>query len=319
MYRECHGFRLISISIVDIAFWSRLPCNPKPAIRPDGGVTGCMERPEPRAEVFARERQQRIARMVEVHGRARVSELSERFGVSSVTIRKDLLTLESEGRLLRAHGGAIAAPENRAESAFQVRERLRRAEKDRIGHMAASIVVDGESIALDASTTALAVARQLKQRGGWGQLSVITNGLRIASELAGHPGITVAMPGGFVRGEAMSVVGELGDAIFNKVNVQKAFLGAAGFTLESGLSDATAEEAQIKRFMADVAREVIGIVDSSKWGRNSFATFCRTDGLGAVITDDRAPESMVAALRDRGTAIHVVASPAQRSDERPEP
>jgi DeoR/GlpR family transcriptional regulator of sugar metabolism len=267
-----------------------------------------MERPELSAEVFARERQQRIARMIEEHGRARVSELSERFGVSSVTIRKDLLTLEAEGRLVRAHGGAIAAPENRAESAFQVRERLRRAEKARIGHRAASMVVDGESIALDASTTALAVARQLKQRGGWGQLSVITNGLRIASELAGYPGITVAMPGGFVRGEAMSVVGELGDGVFSKVNVQKAFLGAAGFTLESGLSDATAEEAQIKGVMAAAAREIIGIVDSSKWGRDAFATFCQADGLTAVITDDLAPESMVAALQTRGTPVHIVPS-----------
>jgi DeoR/GlpR family transcriptional regulator of sugar metabolism len=265
-----------------------------------------MERSEPRADVFARERQQRIARMIEDQGRARVSELSERFGVSSVTIRKDLLTLEAEGRLVRAHGGAIAAPENRAESAFQVRERLRRAEKSQIGHLAASMVVDGESIALDASTTALAVARQLKQRGRWGQLSVITNGLRIASELAGYPGIAVAMPGGFVRGEAMSVVGELGDGLFSKVNVQKAFLGAAGFTLESGLSDATGEEAQIKRFMAQAAREVIGIVDSSKWGRDAFATFCRTDGLAAMITDELAPEPMVAALRARGAAVHIV-------------
>ena len=109
------------------------------------------------------------------------------------------------------------------------------------------MVVDGESIAFDASTTALAVARHLRRRGGWVHLTVITNGLRIAQELAGIPGITVAMPGGFVRWEALSVVGPLGDGLFRKVNVQKAFLGAAGFSLESGLSDATEEEAQIKR------------------------------------------------------------------------
>ena len=89
------------------------------------------------------------------------------------------------------------------------------------------------------------------------------------------------MPGGFVRWEALSVVGQLGDGVFRKVNVQKAFLGAAGFRLDVGLSDATDEEAQIKRFMAEAAREVIGIVDSSKWGRAAFATFCRTDDLSA--------------------------------------
>jgi DeoR/GlpR family transcriptional regulator of sugar metabolism len=177
------------------------------------------------------------------------------------------------------------------------------------------MVVDGESIAFDASTTALAVARQLKQRGGWVHLTVITNGLRIASELAGYPGITVAMPGGFVRWEALSVVGQLGDGVFRKVNVQKAFLGAAGFSLESGLSDATEDEAQIKRFMAEAAREVIGIVDSTKWGRAAFATFCHTGALTAVVTDDAAPAATVAELRSRGVAVRL--APAGGASEVP--
>jgi DeoR/GlpR family transcriptional regulator of sugar metabolism len=261
-------------------------------------------RPEPRAP-FAQERQQLIARLVQEHGRARVLELSRRFGVSAVTIRKDLQVLETEGRLIRAHGGAIASAGNRPESSFEVRERLRPDSKDRIGELAAGMVIDGESIAFDASTTALAAARHLRRRGGWVHLTVITNGLRIAQELAGIPGITVAMPGGFVRWEALSVVGPLGDGLFRKVNVQKAFLGAAGFSLESGLSDATEEEAQIKRSMADAAQEVIGIVDSSKWGRSAFATFCRLSDLSAVISDGGAPASTVADLRSRGIDVHL--------------
>ncbi|HWP63297.1 MAG TPA: DeoR/GlpR family DNA-binding transcription regulator [Candidatus Binatia bacterium] len=264
-----------------------------------------MKATEARGEVFARERRQHIARLVEEHGRARVAELAARFGVSAVTIRKDLVVLEAEGRLVRAHGGAIAPRGQRAESAFEIRERLNREAKDAIGRLAADLVADGESIAFDASTTALAVARHLRARGDWSQLTVITNGLRLASELAGAHGITVVMPGGFVRWEALSLVGQLGDGVFQKVNVQKAFLGAAGFTLETGLSDATEEEAQIKRFMAGAAREVIGIVDSSKWGRAAFATFCRTDELTAVITDEGAPEEMVRALRERGVEVHV--------------
>jgi DeoR/GlpR family transcriptional regulator of sugar metabolism len=93
--------------------------------------------------------------------------------------------------------------------------------------------------------------------------------------------------------------------VFRKVNVQKAFLGAAGFSLESGLSDATEDEAQIKRFMAEAAREVIGIVDSSKWGRAAFATFCRTEDLSAVVTDDAAPASTVTVLRSRGVDVRL--------------
>ena len=274
---------------------------------------------DPRSETrapFASERQQLIARLVQEHGRARVGDLARRFDVSAVTIRKDLQALEAEGRLIRAHGGAIAAAGNRPESAFEVRERVQPDAKDRIGRLAAGMVVDGESIAFDASTTALAVARHLRARGGWVHLTVITNGLRIAQELAGIPGITVAMPGGFVRWEALSVVGPLGDGLFRKVNVQRAFLGAAGFSLESGLSDATEEEAQIKRSMADAAREVIGIVDSTKWGRSAFATFCRLSDLSAVIADDGAPAATIAALRGRGIEVHLAAGRDRRAGRR---
>ena len=174
---------------------------------------------------------------------------------------------------------------------------------------------------MDASTTALSVARHLKARGGWSQLTVITNGLRIASELAGHPGITVLMLGGRVRWEALSVVGQLGDGLFSRINVQKAFLGAAGFTLESGLADATDEEAQIKRSMVAAAREVIAIVDHTKWERAAFATFCPTDEIDVVLTDDGAPGRdgrgpARRAASTSGSSIRTAAAPPTRRPTR---
>lgn len=258
-------------------------------------------------DVFARERQERILRLVEERGRARVSDLVAQFGVSAVTIRKDLLALESEQRLVRTHGGAIAIDRSRPELPFEIRERLQADEKLRIGAAAAALVHDGESIVMDASTTALSVARHLKVRGGWSQLTVITNGLRVASELAGYPGIIVLMLGGRVRWEALSVVGQLGDGLFDRINVQKAFLGAAGFTLESGLADATDEEAQIKRSMVAAAREVIAIVDHTKWERAAFATFCPTEQITMVLTDEAAPTAMVRSLIGRGVEVRLVA------------
>jgi len=259
-------------------------------------------------DVFARERQEHIARIVEEHGRARVSDLAVQFRVSSVTIRKDLIALESQRRLVRAHGGAIAIDQRRPELSFDIRERLQADEKQRIGAAGAALVHDGESIVMDASTTSLSVARHLKARGGWSQLTVITNGLRLASELAGHPGIVVLMLGGRVRWEALSVVGQLGDGLFSRVNVQKAFLGAAGFTVESGMADATDEEAQIKRSMVAAAREVIAIVDHTKWERAAFATFCPTDKISIVLTDERAPDPMVRALTARGVGVRLIGS-----------
>ena len=257
--------------------------------------------------VFARERQEQIAQIVAEAGRARVTELARRFGVSAVTIRKDLLVLEGEGRLVRAHGGAIAPrTASRPELAFDLRERLQRSEKSRIGAAAAALVQDGDSIVFDASTTALSVARHLKEREGWHQLTVVTNSIRIAMELAGHPGVTVLLLGGRVRWEALSVVGPLGDGVFRRVNVQKAFVGAVGLTLEAGLSDAMEEEAQIKRSMVAAAHEIYALVDHTKWGRVASASFCRLDRITAVITDDEAPEDMVAQLVGLGVEVRRV-------------
>jgi DeoR/GlpR family transcriptional regulator of sugar metabolism len=262
------------------------------------------------AVVFAPERQEQIAQMVVDSGRVRVTDLATRFGVSPVTIRKDLLVLESEARLVRTHGGAIAPRGgSRPEPAFEVRERMQRDEKARIGVAAAALVKDGDSVVFDASTTALYVARQLKVREDWHQLTVITNSIRIALELAGHPGITVLMLGGRVRWEALSVVGPLGDGVFRRVNVQKAFVGAVGLTMDAGLSDAMEEEAQIKRSMVTAAREVYALVDHTKWGRTASATFCRTDRLTGIITDTEAPADMVEALKRLG--VQVVQVPAR--------
>jgi DeoR/GlpR family transcriptional regulator of sugar metabolism len=259
--------------------------------------------------VFARERQQQIAQIVEETGRARVTELAGSFGVSAVTIRKDLLILEGKRRVIRTHGGAIAPGDSRPELAFEIRERLQRDEKVGIAEAAAGRIGDGESIVLDASTTALYIARHLKNREAWHGLTVVTNSIRIASELAGHPGVTVLMLGGRVRWEALSVVGPLGDGVFRRVNVQKAFVGAAGFTIEAGLSDAMEEEAQIKRSMVSAAHEVYAVVDHTKWGRIASATFCRTDRLTGVFTDAGAPSAMVSTLRVMGIDVTEVGRP----------
>jgi DeoR family fructose operon transcriptional repressor len=109
-----------------------------------------------------------------------------------------------------------------------------------------------------------------------------------------------------VRWEALSVVGQLGDGLFGRINVQKAFLGAAGFTVESGLADATEEEAQIKAAMVTAAREVIAIVDHTKWEHTAVATFCPTDRIDIVIADDAAPGAMVEALIGRGVEVRLI-------------
>jgi DeoR/GlpR family transcriptional regulator of sugar metabolism len=255
------------------------------------------------------DRRERISRLVDANGRASVTQLSRLLSVSEATVRKDLSVLEGEGRLLRTHGGATAGGSqaagmwNRSELAFEVRERLRVAEKTAIGRAAAELVQDGDSIALDASTTALHVARHLKSRN---ELTVLTNGIRIAAELAGLPGITVLMPGGVLRWEAFSLIGEWGAAMLGRVHIQTAFVGAIGLTLDQGLTDVNSGEAEFKRLLVEAARQVVAAIDHSKWGRVALATFCPADRLDLVITDQGAPAAMVAAVRGLGVEVRAV-------------
>lgn len=237
---------------------------------------------------------------MEEAGRVSVAELARHLGVSEVTIRKDLAALEAEQRLIRTHGGAIAAERTRAELAFDVRERQQRGEKQAIGASAAAMISPGESIALDASTTALEVARRLRNIR---ELTVMTNGLNIAAELATEPRITVLVPGGRVRWEAFSLVGAYSDKLFSHVNIQRAFLGAVGFTIETGLTEVTEEEAAMKRAIVSAARHVVAVIDHTKWGRVGVATFAPVDDVDLIITDTAAPADMVDAARARGVEV----------------
>ncbi|MBI3943470.1 MAG: DeoR/GlpR transcriptional regulator, partial [Chloroflexi bacterium] len=168
--------------------------------------------------IFPHERQQQIMHLLQKQQRATVSELSRLFSISEVTVRKDLADLAARNLIMRTHGGAVLAKASPWEMAFEVREGLHAPEKRRIGICAAAMVKDGETIALDGSTTALHMARHLQD---FHQLTVVTNGIRIALELSGRPGITVLMPGGTLRWEAHSLVGTWGEAILRQINIQK--------------------------------------------------------------------------------------------------
>jgi len=249
------------------------------------------------------ERRDQIITLLDQVGRVSVTDLSERFGVSQATIRTDLDALAAQGLLVRAHGGAIALDRTDLELSFDSRRRLHSSQKHRIGTSAASMVEDGEAIALDASTTALALANQVKGRR---ELTVVTNGIFIALALLDAPGITVLMPGGFLRRDSVSLVGAEGHEFIKQFNLQKGFFGAKGLTLEEGLTDVNSAEVAIKRDLVVEAKQVIAIVDSSKWGRVGFAAFASIDQVDCVITDEGAPPDMVAALREAGVDVIIV-------------
>ncbi|MBA3825884.1 MAG: DeoR/GlpR transcriptional regulator [Ktedonobacterales bacterium] len=250
--------------------------------------------------LFTAERRQQIATLVAAAGRVTVAELRARFGVSEVTLRKDLIALEGEGKLQRTHGGAIILPHEVTEQDFVRREALQAAEKARIATMATTLVVDGTTIALDASTSALALARQVRGRR---DLTVVTSGLRITLELAGAPGITVLMPGGQVRPEALSLVGGWGAGVLGQVHIQRAFVGAQGLTQAAGLTDVNAAEVAMKRDLVGAASEVVALVDHTKWGQAALATFCPFEALSTIVTDASVAPDLAHAAQQAGIAL----------------
>lgn len=250
--------------------------------------------------LFPEERRSQIVALLEQEERVSVNDLGRRFGVSLVTIRADLDTLASQGLLVRTHGGAITPERSELELSFDVRRRLHSPEKERIGIAAAQMVEDGDSIALDASTTALAVANQIKDRR---ELTVLTNGIMIALALLEAPGITILMPGGFVRRDSVSVVDGGVQELTEEFNFQTGFFGVKGLTFEEGLTDVDPNEVAVKREMVTQVKRVIAILDSSKLGQVGFATFASIDQVDCVITDDCAPADMVAGLRAAGVEV----------------
>jgi DeoR/GlpR family transcriptional regulator of sugar metabolism len=240
---------------------------------------------------------------MEEKGRVSVIDLSKQFDVSTVTIRNDLAELERQGRVLRTHGGAMLRPDAIQEPAFSLRQRIHSAEKERIARAAADLVRDGDSIALDASTTAWHLARHLKDRH---ELTVITNGLFNALELSDSPGVAVVMPGGMLRSGSTSLVGDLGAGIFDHYHIQKGFFSAWGLTLQEGLTDLNQYEVELKRLMVERSKEVIAIVDTTKWGQVAFSTFASLDQVNEIISDSPAPPEIVSALQACGIKIHLV-------------
>jgi DeoR/GlpR family transcriptional regulator of sugar metabolism len=251
-------------------------------------------------KLFLQERREQIKTLLEREGRVSVVSLSERFDLSQATIRSDLDALAAQGLLVRTHGGAIASDRTDLELPYEVRRRLHSPQKQRIAAAAAAMVEDGEAIALDASTTALALADYIKHRH---EVTVVTNGLVIAMALLEAPGVTILMPGGFLRRDSASLTGLEGSEFLKQFNFQKGFFGAKGLTLEDGLTDVNSDEVVVKRDWVAHARQVIAIVDSSKWGRVGFVSFASIEQIDCIITDEGAPPDMVAAFREAGVGV----------------
>jgi len=249
------------------------------------------------------ERRHAILERMNRDGRVSVTGLSESFGVSEVTIRADLQALAEQNLVVRTHGGAIPPGRLSPDLSLALRRQQQVLAKDHIGAAGAALVDDGDAIFLDTSSTALAIARHLTRLR---HVTVITNSVAIVQELMDCPTIDVVVPGGRLRRETASLIGVDGAEALARYNIQKGFFGAHGLSPAEGLTDVSADEADVKRLLVGRCRQVIAIIDATKWGRVGLASFARVADIDIVITDRDASPDLVDQVRSQGVEVILV-------------
>ncbi|MBN1964424.1 MAG: DeoR/GlpR transcriptional regulator [Anaerolineae bacterium] len=254
----------------------------------------------------AHERQKIILQLIADRGAVTVADLCERFRVSDMTIRRDLSTLENASLLRRIHGGAVSMRGRSYEPPFLARVQESRAAKQAIGAYAATLVHEGNSIALDLGTTTLEMARHLTHLR---DITVLTNCLPIANLLTDHPDIRLILAGGIVRHGELSIIGAIAEYTFSRFYIDKAFIGIGGVDMEAGLTEYNLEDAEVKCRMIQNSQRRILLTDSSKFGRKTFASVGPLSAVDEIVTDDGLPEAYRAALERAGITLHIVPVP----------
>jgi len=253
--------------------------------------------------VLNEERRRAILDITNREGRVLVKELARRFSTSQVTIRKDLEVLHAQGFVHRTHGGALPFREGAlSDPTLREKEKLYRKEKLHIATAAARMVQEGQVVILDSGTTTTAIARGLRHMQN---LTIVTNAVNIAAELAGTP-IEVILTGGTLRKNSFSLVGPIAEDTLRRLNADILFLGVDGFDVHYVLSTPNLLEAKVNRVMVEVAKQTVVVCDSSKFGRRSLSLIVPTAGLHRVITDKKAPKSDLRALHKAGVEVVLV-------------
>jgi DeoR/GlpR family transcriptional regulator of sugar metabolism len=235
-------------------------------------------------------REEVILHELNATGRVVVNDLAARTGVSAVTIRKDLDSLETRALLRRVRGGAIL-PSEGEEGAFSERLRHEAGLKREIGREVATLVNDGDVIALDSSTSAYYLAQELVGRRN---LKVVTFGMRTAALFMDHSDATVIVPGGVLRRASSSMVGAFANILQDRGRIAKGFFGVATLSPRLGLLELSNDEAITKRSLVAVCDAVIGVFTSSKVPGFGLHAFAHPHEITALYTDERADDAFVA-------------------------
>ncbi|MCU1536041.1 MAG: transcriptional regulator, DeoR family, partial [Humibacillus sp.] len=233
-------------------------------------------------------------------GRVEVAALADSLGVAAETVRRDLTALERRGSLRRVHGGAIPVERLEVEPTLATRTGRLADTKRRIAARALDELPTGGTVILDGGSTTHAVAGLLPPDL---DLTVITNNLAAAHVLSTHPGITLYVLGGRVRGTTGASVGDWATGALAGVVVDVALIGTNGLSVARGLTTPDQSEALVKRAMVGAARRCVVLTDSSKTGDDHLHRFAQLADVDLVITDDDIDEDVVAEIRSAGPEV----------------
>ena len=262
-----------------------------------------MSRTDEEPNLSLPERHSRILALLQQSGSISVAQLSERFRVSEVTIRKDLSYLEQQKKLYRTHGSASLISPYISDRHVNEKEKKNVVEKQAIGAAAAALIAQNDSIIIASGTTMAFLAREIKPEG---RLTVITAAVPVTQILSQDPDIDVIQLGGITRTSSVSVVGPFAEQMLRNFNCSKLFIGVDGVDPEFGLTTTNMLEASLNRAMIEAAQKVVVLADSSKFGRRGFSKICDLESVDRIITDSNIQPLYLERLRERGIEVTVV-------------
>ncbi|KKB46156.1 MULTISPECIES: DeoR/GlpR family DNA-binding transcription regulator [Parabacteroides] len=254
----------------------------------------------------AKERRATILQDLNENPEISIESMCKKFNVSEVTIRKDLNILHERNLLLRTRGGAIRLPNTNGknnETSLKLKGLYNFKEKLAIGKFAASLIRDGETILLDSGTTTFEIAKNLHHLK---HLTVITNALDTAIELLKYKRFNVILLGGHLREVSHSTVGPLAESNLKVFYCDKLFLGVDSFNIEFGLSTHDIEEANINQTMFSMSKEVIAVLDSSKFNKRNFVFIAPVNKIHTVVTDNNIPSNIKTQIKSMNIALYTV-------------
>jgi len=251
------------------------------------------------------ERRLEIVEQLKKANKVNVEKLAKQFFVCESTIRRDLDRIVREGMAKRTYGGAVLLDNSTSDLPMLIRERENTEIKNAIARRAVEFIRDGDTIFMDTSSTVMALVPLLDKFTG---LTIVTNGLKTAYLLNTYNEITTHCTGGRLRQHNMALVGNSACRRIKEINANIAFISCRGINMDKGVTEASEEEAEVKRAMLFSSERTFLLCDSKKFGRVLTYHICALTSLNTLISDVEPPAELYNVLKEIGVDI-VIASP----------